>query len=551
MTDTVAQGSARTGLGSALRRRWFEAGVGACTAAVGLFLTLRLTAWPPHEDETLALFIGRKPLDDMLATVLDQRGGAPLHFLFAWAVAHLGGGLGALRAVSAVFAVASIPLVAALAARVAGRREALVATVLAAGSWMLLFHGVYGRMYSLFLATSTLSFLALLDAAGRGGRGRWTLWALAVLLCIATHPYGALVLVAQAVYVLATRARLREAAWAFGAVLVAGIPFWRSDLVLAGRFEIGVGGGGRRLGTPFDVLRYLGDTAGDFVTGEIGLGVAVLALAAVGAVRLWRVRRSGAVLVAAVAGTPAAVLLLARFGDAAAPEPRHLVFALPFFLTAVAAGIVGLATRAGRRATAVTAATVVALVVLEVWWGWGRTAELYRGEPGTRVAARAQAAAWLKETGRDDDVLFGYDPLFLQAWEQGGAVPDHVVPRADSRLALRALERAEPLGRGVWVLDASDTANPLRRLEVPARSPRSAAAFETRAFGPFLVVRTTLPTGDARTYLRRAREVQLVGKSLGIGDAETNLTTVLGASEQLARYERERRAAASASTASR
>ena len=47
---------------------------------------------------------------------------------------------------------------------------AIVATILASASWMLLFHGVYGRMYSLFLFTSLLSFLALLEATETGGR---------------------------------------------------------------------------------------------------------------------------------------------------------------------------------------------------------------------------------------------------------------------------------------------------------------------------------------------------------------------------------------------
>ena len=89
VVETPRGGSAR----AAVAERWFALGVGACTAGVALFLSLRLTAWPPHEDETLALFIGRKRLDGVLGTVLNQRGGAPLHFLFAWAVAHLGGGL--------------------------------------------------------------------------------------------------------------------------------------------------------------------------------------------------------------------------------------------------------------------------------------------------------------------------------------------------------------------------------------------------------------------------------------------------------------------------
>src|SRR5688572_23038194 len=98
----------------------FAPAVGVCAAAVAAFLALRLTAWPPHEDETLALFVGRDSLDGMLGTVLNQRGGAPLHFVFAWAVVHTGGGLGALRAMSALFAVASLPLLALLCARLAG-----------------------------------------------------------------------------------------------------------------------------------------------------------------------------------------------------------------------------------------------------------------------------------------------------------------------------------------------------------------------------------------------------------------------------------------------
>jgi hypothetical protein len=147
----------------------------------------------------------------------------------------------------------------------------------------------------------------------------------------------------------------------------------------------------------------------------------------------------------------------------------------------------------------------------------------------------------LAETSRPDDVLFGYDPLFLQAWREGGDLPRAVVPRADSRLALRALQSAEPLGRGLWVFDASDTGNRIRRLEVPNRPPSPPDVFETRAFGPFLVVRTVAPTGDVRSYLRLARQAQLAGKSLSIADADTNLLTVLEASGRLADQARERR----------
>src|SRR5205085_7246231 len=125
--------------------------------------------------------------------------------------AHAGGGLIGLRLVSVLFAVAAIPVVALLGARLTDRTTALAATAIVSASWVLLFHGIYGRMYSLFLFTSALSFLALLHALDYGGRRPWALWGLAVLATVATHPYGILVLGAQGLYVLLLRRRLREA----------------------------------------------------------------------------------------------------------------------------------------------------------------------------------------------------------------------------------------------------------------------------------------------------------------------------------------------------
>ena len=149
-------------------------GVGAIAVAATGFLLHQLMAWPPHEDETLALFVGRDSLGGVVEHVTRERGGAPLHFLFAYAVAHLGFGLGALRLVSAAFAVGSLPLVALLGRRLADRRTALIATALVAGSWVFLFHGVYARMYSLFLFLSLLSFVLLLRALDRR---KWLPWA--------------------------------------------------------------------------------------------------------------------------------------------------------------------------------------------------------------------------------------------------------------------------------------------------------------------------------------------------------------------------------------
>src|SRR5919201_5145353 len=156
----------------------------------------------------------------------------------------------ALRIVSLVFATASVPLIALLGRRLADGAVGLVAALLASGTWVLLFHGIYGRMYSLFLFTSLLSFLALLSARDRGGARRFALWGLALLAVLASHPYALLVVIAQSFFVLLGRARVREGLMTLGAVAILGTPFWWADVVLRDRFDVGVGGGGSRPGAP-------------------------------------------------------------------------------------------------------------------------------------------------------------------------------------------------------------------------------------------------------------------------------------------------------------
>ena len=506
-------------------------GVGAISTAAAAFLLHQLMAWAPHEDETLALFVGRDSLSGVVEHVTRERGGAPLHFLFAYAVAHLGLGLGSLRLVSAAFAVGSLPLVALLGRRLVDRRTALIATALVAGSWVFLFHGVYGRMYSLFLFLTLLAFVLLLRALDRGTWQSWGLWGVAILLAVAAHPYGALVLAAQGVFVLvARRERLWQAAIAFAAVLAAGTPFWLTDLVLAGRFDVGVGGRGAKLGGPWAVVTYLWQTAGDFSTGRWPALVVVLALALVGLISVTAEARA---LALCAIGVPVATFLAARLGGSTSPESRHLIFVLPFFAILVGAGIL----RSTRRRPAVAIVLTCILVVLEVSWASQRTPQLFNWEPNKRQATRMQAERFLAATSRPDDILFGYEPLYLGAWEHNRNFSNIVLPRADSALALRTLERQpKPLGRGVWILDASERNNLRPRLEMENRDPGPPGLFETRVFGPFLVIRTREPVKTEDAYLAAAVRTTLAGRSLGIGDSDVNMQTLERADRVLRGY---------------
>jgi hypothetical protein len=515
---------ASTGIGleaAAVKVDGFRAATGVLTAVVAGVLAWLLELWPPHEDEALALFVGRGSLGDVLHTVIAERGGAPLHFLLAWTVVHLGGGLTALRLVSLVFAVASVPLMALLGARLADRATGVLAAAFASASWVFLFHGIFGRMYSLFLFTSLLSFLALLAR-------RYVLWGIALLLLLASHPYAVLVVAAQGLYVVLS-ARDRRAFLTLGGVAVAGFPFWWADVVLRNRFDVGVGGGGRRLGSPASVGRYLWSVAGDFGSHERGWAIALFALAVAGAVLLVRRNRSAAVLTACVIVVPALAFTVATLRSTTSPEARHLIFALPFYSVLLALPLVTLA-RAGLPYAAVALAIGVLVVVGEVRWAHAKTPELLDGDPAGEAHARDAAAAWLASTSRPDDVLLGYEPVFLRAWEQNRAFSAHVLPRADPALFADALKGVhEPLGRGIWVFDASDTTNAEQRSTIPLELPEPASQFDGRVYGPYLVIRTRQPLRTPSSYIAVAKRVLRVGRSLHINDADVNLHTIVQA----------------------
>src|SRR5664279_1520209 len=132
--------------------------VAAATALCAGLLFPYLQDRVMHRDEALAVMVARRPLGELLETVQLVRGGAPLHFLLAKAVAEFGGGLVATRAVSAAGL-----LLAIVATGLLGR--ALAAPTAAA--WILalspvaLYYGDFARMYSLFLAFSALALWCL------------------------------------------------------------------------------------------------------------------------------------------------------------------------------------------------------------------------------------------------------------------------------------------------------------------------------------------------------------------------------------------------------
>jgi dolichyl-phosphate-mannose-protein mannosyltransferase len=493
-----------------------HAAVAALTGALGGFLVARIHAWPPNEDEALAFFVSGRPLPELLQTVVQERGGAPLHFLLTHLAGVVSPGLTSLRLVSVACAVASVPAIAALVGRLAGRRVGLVATILVATSWMLLFHGVFGRMYALFLLTSTLSFLALLGALERGDRLRWAAWVIATLAVVASHPFGAFVLATQAGFVLVRWRRERVSPLTAGvsllAVAVLATPLWLGYARLSERYRSAPDEDRGGLG-PTELARYVRRVLGDFSVGWTPGFLLLVAAAGLGLAVLARTRPRAAVLAAIVVPLAAFDLIVGRVFGTTQAGTRHLIFALPFFAMLVAAGLLR---AVPPRAFAVALA---ALVSAQLAWAWAVTPALFAEEDPVRAAARARAADWLAARARSDDVLFAFDPLYLGAWERGAPYEDAtLVPRIDPGLMSSTLEdEGQELGRGVWVLDASSPDDSSERLSIAERSP--GPEFEARAFGPFLVVRTIAPVDSPAEFLDYTVRVERLGEELDVASA--------------------------------
>ncbi len=149
----------------------------AGVVAAGAVLRLALLARQPlGYDEDFTAAVVTRPLGDMLAAV-SRDSGPPLFYALEWFVAHVSAETWALRLVPALAGIALIPLLAALARRVAGDAAGLWAAALAAFLPATLLVSLNARMYSLagtlVVAALLLGCRALETPGWRRGAGRW------------------------------------------------------------------------------------------------------------------------------------------------------------------------------------------------------------------------------------------------------------------------------------------------------------------------------------------------------------------------------------------
>ncbi len=462
------------------------------TAALCARLLPDVAGKPLHEDEAVAGLISARPLGDMLHTVVLDRGGAPLHFMLAHVALAIDTTAETLRWVSVVFALATVPLCYDLTRRIAGRFAGLIAAALAATSQLLLIYGTFGRMYSLFAFTSALAADLFVRALHRPQRRPALAAALAALLPLAVHPFGAFLFASElAVALWLWRGRpLRPAVPIVGAALLA-VPLLMADLRLSERYapEAGLNlGSGTSPGAA--TLHALGGAAG----GRGAPLVLFIGLAAAGLLTLASRRPAVAAFALLTVATPLPTLAIANMAGLSSDRlgPRHLIFMLPLWIALVATGATRLVTLVPVKARAAAVAAIVATAAFAP-----SAVSEPRTMPTGAERAVAAPAAWLTKELAPRDVLYPYSPVFL------AALPVAKEARAYSREPVALARAVKRTG-----------ATPTIFVSIPMHEPTNykglrQAGVRFRAFPSWLILESQGPFSDGTAALGSA--VKMLG----------------------------------------
>jgi mannosyltransferase len=120
----------------------------------------------------------------------------PLWYLLEWLIARaLGTGAVALRLLSALAGIATVPVAWAIGAELAGRRAALVTASFVATSPLLVWYSQEARAYGLFVLTASLALLCFARALREPAPRRMWLFALAATLALLTHYFAVFLLI--------------------------------------------------------------------------------------------------------------------------------------------------------------------------------------------------------------------------------------------------------------------------------------------------------------------------------------------------------------------
>jgi mannosyltransferase len=173
-------------------------------------------------DEGIAIDSMRHGFGAMFDSIAHTEGNPPFYFVLGWGWTRIFGDSEAgIRSLSALFGLATVPVVFAIGRRLATPRVALVAAALVATNPLLVWFSQEARPYALVVLLSSLSVLLLLRVLERPTTRGLAGWAVVCALTLATHYFAGLLVAIESAWLLARVRPLRLPAAAVGAVALA------------------------------------------------------------------------------------------------------------------------------------------------------------------------------------------------------------------------------------------------------------------------------------------------------------------------------------------
>jgi uncharacterized membrane protein len=184
-----------------LQRRseaWLLAGI-ILVGALLRFATLSVQSF--WFDEATTWQIVSHGLGHVFAQVPRTESTPPLYYVLLWLWSRAFGlSEAGLRSFSALCGTATIAVVWATGRRLASQRVGLIAALLAATNPFLVWYSQEARAYSLLLAMSAVSLLALVHVLASPSPRRLLAWGVSCALALAAHYYAAVVIVPEALW---------------------------------------------------------------------------------------------------------------------------------------------------------------------------------------------------------------------------------------------------------------------------------------------------------------------------------------------------------------
>jgi mannosyltransferase len=179
-------------------------------AAALRFASLGIQSY--HHDEVItAMRVIPSDLGRVLHEVKASESNPPLYYVLAWGWAKaFGRGEFELRALSALFGTAVVPVAYLIGRQLASRRAGLVLAAFVAVNPMLIWYSQEARSYALLVFFSALAFYFFLRALDYEEGRDLALWAMSSALALCSHYFAAFPVAIEAVWLLiALRSRWR------------------------------------------------------------------------------------------------------------------------------------------------------------------------------------------------------------------------------------------------------------------------------------------------------------------------------------------------------